>query len=122
MPKLYWPGLKVPFTGRWARLTGLGNHEKCTDILCVLDRDGLLAIMNGAIREALYGQFMQELAAHQLSTLVGLILFGVHIWALSGIFRIQSSKQAIIIGGLWLIMTIAFAPASKRIPRGLPRG
>jgi len=82
----------------------------------------ILAIVNGAIREALYGRFMQELAAHQLSTLIGLILFGVYIWVFSGIFRIQSSKQALMIGGLWLIMAFAFAPASKRIPRGLPRG
>ena len=68
----------------------------------------VLAIVNGAIREKLYGPFMRELSAHQLSTLIGIILFGIYIWILTGIFHIESSKQALIIGCMWLIMTITF--------------
>lgn len=67
-----------------------------------------LAIVNGAIREKTYGKIMPELAAHQLSTLTGLILLGVCIWVLTGWFKIESSQQALLIGGMWLIMTIAF--------------
>jgi hypothetical protein len=68
----------------------------------------ILAILNGTIREKAYGQFMGELTAHQLSTFTGLILFGLYIWVLTGLFRIESSNQALLIGGIWLIMTVAF--------------
>jgi hypothetical protein len=68
----------------------------------------ILAILNGAVREKTYGPFMRELSAHQLSTLIGLILFGLYIWVLTGIYRIESSSQAFVIGGMWLIMTILF--------------
>ncbi len=68
----------------------------------------ILSILNGALREKVYDQFMPELSAHQLSTFIGIILFGVYIWILTGVCRIESSKQAFVIGGMWLIMTVAF--------------
>ena len=68
----------------------------------------ILAIMNGAVREKIYGPHMRELSAHQLSTVIGLIIFGLYIWTLTGIYRIGSSSQAFMIGGMWLIMTILF--------------
>jgi len=68
----------------------------------------ILAILNGAIREKFYGQFMRELFAHQLSTLIVIILFGIYIWELVGIWPIESPKQALVIGGMWLTMTIIF--------------
>ena len=67
-----------------------------------------IAILNGVVREKAYGQFMGELHAHQLSTLIGLLLFGAYIWILTGTFPIESSTQALTIGGIWLIMTIIF--------------
>ncbi|MDY6837257.1 MAG: hypothetical protein SWH78_04705 [Thermodesulfobacteriota bacterium] len=68
----------------------------------------IVAILNGAIREKVYGPFMGELSAHQLSTLMGLILLGAYTWILTGACQIQSSTQAFGIGGMWLIMTIVF--------------
>jgi hypothetical protein len=68
----------------------------------------VLAVVNGAIRENTYGQSMTELSAHQLSTLTVIILFGVYIIIMTGIFKIQSTKQAFAIGGIWLVMTIIF--------------
>jgi hypothetical protein len=68
----------------------------------------ILAILNGLIREKMYGPFMRELSAHQLSTFSCLIIFGVYIWVLTGLFRIESSRQAFAIGGIWVIMTIVF--------------
>ena len=68
----------------------------------------ILAIINGALREKLYGPSMRELSAHQLSTLIGIVLFGVYIWILTGIRHIASSRQALLIGGMWLIMTVLF--------------
>ena len=68
----------------------------------------MLAILNGVIRETVYGQMMRELSAHQLSTLTLLLLFGGYVWILSRFFRLESSRQAFVIGGIWLIMTVAF--------------
>ncbi len=68
----------------------------------------ILAIINGIIREKIYAQYMSELAAHQLSTLIAIILFGIYIYFLTGIFNIQSVKQALLIGGIWLTMTVIF--------------
>ena len=68
----------------------------------------ILAIVNGAVREKVYGPFMGELSAHQLSTLSGIILFGVYIWILTGICRIETSNQAFVIGIMWVIMTVLF--------------
>jgi len=68
----------------------------------------ILAVVNGAIREKVYGQLMPELLAHQLSTFIALILLGAYIWCLTGVWRIDSSKQALVIGCMWLITTIVF--------------
>jgi hypothetical protein len=68
----------------------------------------ILAILNGLMRNSVYGPHMRELAAHQLSTLTGIILFGIYIYILTGIWPIESAKQAFLIGGIWLGMTILF--------------
>ncbi|NUM76282.1 hypothetical protein HUU40_18110 [candidate division KSB1 bacterium] len=66
------------------------------------------AIINGAIRESVYKNSLGELHAHQLSTLTGIILFGVIIWSLSRLWPLASAKQAWTVGLIWLAMTIAF--------------
>lgn len=68
----------------------------------------VLAILNGALREKVYAPLMSELTAHQLSTLIGIALFAVYIWILTGIYRIESSSQAVLIGSMWLAMTVSF--------------
>ncbi len=66
------------------------------------------AIINGAIREAVYKNRLGDLRAHQVSTLTGIILFGVIIWGLSRLWPLQSAKQAWTVGFIWLALTIAF--------------
>jgi len=68
----------------------------------------VIAIINGTFREILYSQYMDGLSAHQLSTVIGIIAFGIYIWILSKIWPIKSSRQAISIGIAWLVMTILF--------------
>ena len=81
-----------------------------------------LAIINGAIREKLYGPFMQELSAHQVSTFIALVLFGIYIGSLTRIWPIASPTQAIVIGGLWLMMTIMFEFIFGHFVMGHPWG
>ena len=68
----------------------------------------VIAIINGAIREGWYGKHMSELQAHQISTVTGVLLFGVYIWVLIRIWRPTSTGQALTIGLVWLGMTVAF--------------
>ena len=68
----------------------------------------VLAILNGAIRENFYGQFMRELSAHQLSTFIMIVFLGIYIWILTGLWRIESVKQAVVIGIIWFSMTVVF--------------
>ena len=67
-----------------------------------------IAILNGAIREKAYGPFMGELPAHQLSTFIIILLFGAYLWVLTGTYPIESPTQALIIGVMWLVMTVIF--------------
>jgi hypothetical protein len=68
----------------------------------------VLAILNGAIRENFYRQFMRELSAHQLSTFIMIIFLGIYLWILTGVWRIESLKQAAVIGIIWFSMTVGF--------------
>jgi hypothetical protein len=66
------------------------------------------AIINGVIREAVYKNSLGDLRAHQLSTLTGIILFGVIVWGLSRLWPLPSAKQTWTVGFIWLAMTLAF--------------
>jgi hypothetical protein len=68
----------------------------------------IAAIINGAVREAVYKQSLGELTAHQLSTLIGIILFGIIIWGMTRLWPLRASKQAWIVGAVWVSMTICF--------------
>src|SRR5215471_5601805 len=68
----------------------------------------VIAIINGAFREGWYGKHMSGLQAHQISTITGVLLFGVYIWVLIRLWRPASAGQAIAIGLVWLGMTVAF--------------
>ena len=67
-----------------------------------------IAIANGALRESGYGQHLSELTAHQISTLTAVVLFGAYIWFVVQFWSPTSKAQAIAIGLLWFVMTVAF--------------
>ena len=68
----------------------------------------IVGILNGMLRVYGYGRFMPELRAHQLSSLTGILLFGVLIWLLNRQWPIASARQALTIGLTWLALTVAF--------------
>ncbi len=68
----------------------------------------LIAILNGVLRQAWYAKFMSELRAHQISTFTGILLFGIYIWGLTRIWKLDSTGQALTIGVIWLGLTVAF--------------
>lgn len=68
----------------------------------------LLAILNGTARDLWYKKFTGELAAHQISTISLIILFGVYIYFILNKFPPVSKTQAFGVGFLWLILTLTF--------------
>ncbi len=68
----------------------------------------VIAVANGALRQATFGKVMPELRAHQLSTLIGSVLIGLFIWLVVRTWPASSSRQAVLIGLVWLLLTVAF--------------
>jgi hypothetical protein len=68
----------------------------------------LLAIFNGTLRETLYGPHLPGLLAHQVSSVFLMVLLAVYLWLLTGFFRIESAGQGLVIGLLWLALTVTF--------------
>jgi hypothetical protein len=67
-----------------------------------------LAIINGTVRELTYSKFLSDLTAHQLSTLTGIVIFGLYIRWLIQRWPPTNGRMAISIGLIWLTMTILF--------------
>ena len=68
----------------------------------------LVSIVNGALRDFTYGQHMDEFTAHQLSTISGVFLLGLIIWGYVRLYRPSSKLEAILLGLLWMGLTVAF--------------
>lgn len=68
----------------------------------------IIAVLNGTVREAWYGKYLDELPAHQISTVSGVLLFGIYIRHILRFLKPASSMQAVTIGIVWLGLTVAF--------------
>lgn len=67
-----------------------------------------VAILNGTLRVEVYGRWVPELAAHQISTVTGILLVGLYTWLAMKRWPVDSTRTALLIGLLWFLMTIAF--------------
>jgi hypothetical protein len=67
-----------------------------------------VAILNGIIRNSVYQKYTGELTAHQISTFTAIILFGFYIWLIIPYLKLQSANEAISVGLVWLVLTVAF--------------
>lgn len=68
----------------------------------------ILAIINGASRDGLYKSRVGDLAAHQISTAVLLILISIYLLLLMSKWPITAASEAWSVGFIWLAMTLAF--------------
>ncbi len=68
----------------------------------------IIAIGNGALRDLGYGPLLSPLTAHQVSTLIAVLLSGAVAWWLARRWPLPNHKVAHTVGGVWLIATIAF--------------
>ena len=68
----------------------------------------LVSIANGAVRDFTYGKHMDELTAHQLSSVSGILVLALVIRGFVRRYPPLSSREAISIGLLWMALTVAF--------------
>jgi hypothetical protein len=78
----------------------------------------LIAIANGTLRQIAFQQALGELHAHQLSTVIGIVLFGVYIYWYIRRSKLQSMSEGVQIGILWMLLTIAFEFGLGRLVLG----
>ncbi len=80
----------------------------------------VLAVLNGGLRDMLYKPYVGYLPAHQISTVILLILFAFYFRLLASLWPIRSSGEAWKIGFMWLVMTLAFEIVMVRFIAGNP--
>ncbi len=68
----------------------------------------LVAVANGAGRDITYGLHVDELTAHQISTVTGILLLGLVIWLCSAVIPLSSGREAVSLGLFWAALTVAF--------------
>ena len=67
-----------------------------------------LGVANGIIREVVYADSVGDHAAHQLSTFTLIAMIGGYTWWLQRRWPLTSTEDAVRIGALWVVMTVAF--------------
>ncbi|HAX74791.1 MAG TPA: hypothetical protein DCY88_02890 [Cyanobacteria bacterium UBA11372] len=67
-----------------------------------------IGVINGILREVTYGKYLNELRAHQVSTATGVLLLGLYILLVARLWGFESATQALIIGCMWLGLTVGF--------------
>ncbi len=68
----------------------------------------LVSVANGALRQFTFGKYFGETSAHLISTVIGIFLLGIVIWAYVRRYPPDSGRQALLIGLLWMALTVAF--------------
>ena len=80
----------------------------------------VLAVLNGAVREALLTPALGDTVGRQLSTLLLLALFAGWFWFLYRRWPLSSARQAWTVGILWLAMALALEAFMSWVLGGKP--
>ena len=67
-----------------------------------------IAFANATLRQLIFIKYFNELRAHQLSTVTLVILCSIYIGSIFPFLNIETSKQAILIGFVWVVLTVLF--------------
>ena len=78
----------------------------------------VLAVLNGALREALLTPALGDTVGRQLSTLLLLVLFAGWFWLLHRRWSLATARQAWLVGVTWLVMTLALETFMGRVLSG----
>jgi hypothetical protein len=80
----------------------------------------VIAVMNGALRDGLYKPYIGDLSAHQISTVLLLVLLAAYFRTLASFWRLEAANQAWTIGVIWLALTLAFEFGFGHFIAGIP--
>jgi hypothetical protein len=80
----------------------------------------VLAVLNGALREALLTPALGDTFGRQLSTVLLLALFAGWFWLLHRRWPLATPCQAWLVGVVWLLMTLALETFMGRVLAGRP--
>ena len=75
----------------------------------------VLAFANAAFREMFLLKHYSELKAHQFSTITLMLLCTIYVWLVFSKLQVQTSGQALLIGLLWVVLTVAFEFSLRRL-------
>jgi hypothetical protein len=68
----------------------------------------VIGVVNGVARDATYGRRLPPARANQLSALTAVLLFAHYFEALERRWPITTEREARILGGAWLALTVSF--------------
>jgi len=68
----------------------------------------VIGVLNGVLRQATYAKAMSDLAAHQVSVVTAVIFLGIYMWGVARILPFASGGQALVVGVVWLALTVLF--------------
>jgi uncharacterized membrane protein len=73
-----------------------------------------IAVANGVVRETGLRRRFSEPRARQISTMLLVLFFSIYMAAIFRLWPLASAKQAVQVGALWLVLTLAFEVALGR--------
>lgn len=68
----------------------------------------VIGVLNGVLRETTYGRRVSELRAHQVSSATAIAAFAGYFAALERRHPLPTRREAVLVGGAWTALTIAF--------------
>ncbi|MDX5420165.1 MAG: hypothetical protein LPK09_13200 [Hymenobacteraceae bacterium] len=77
----------------------------------------VIAFANATLRELVFSKTMSGLRAHQLSTVTLMVLCSIYVYFVFQLLDIQSSRQALLIGFVWVLLTMAFEFSLGRLTK-----
>lgn len=68
----------------------------------------VIAFANATLRQLVLIKYLNELKSYQLSTITLIILCSIYVAFIYPYLAIQSSKQALLLGFTWVVLTVLF--------------
>jgi hypothetical protein len=81
----------------------------------------ILAIFNGLVRDLVWSRWLEELAAHQVSSVVMVaLIFAVTWWFLGWEPSGYSRGELVAVGVVWVVLTVLFEAGLFIMVSGMP--
>jgi len=78
----------------------------------------VIAIANAGLREMVWDNYFNELNAHQISTVTLIVFCAVYIGLIYPSLGLHSGNHALMIGFLWVLLTVGFEFVFGRLVMG----